>query len=76
MMEYVKLILSNPLYQTKYLVLTKLATFADNEFIVAKMISSFFFYKAKNIKGKEGNAGYQHFHLFPQCFHKPSLSGS
>ena len=28
------------------------------------------------IVGKEQNARYQHFLLFPQCFQKPSLSGS
>ena len=32
--------------------------------------------KAKNIVGKGENAGYQHFLLFPQCFQKPSVSGS
>ena len=30
----------------------------------------------ENIVGKGENAGYQHFLLFPQCFQKPSLSGS
>ena len=30
----------------------------------------------ENIVGKEENAGYQHFLLFPQCFQKVSLSGS
>ena len=24
----------------------------------------------ENIEGKGENAGYQHFHLFPQCFRK------
>ena len=30
----------------------------------------------ENIVGKGENAGYQHFHLFPQCFQKSSFSGS
>ena len=31
--------------------------------------------KVENMR-KEENPGYQHFLLFPQCFQKPSLSGS
>ena len=31
--------------------------------------------KKKNILGKEENAGYQHFLLFPQCFQKTSSMG-
>ena len=30
----------------------------------------------QNIAGKGGNAGYQHFLLFPQCFQKASFSRS
>ena len=30
----------------------------------------------ENNEGKEENAGYQHFHLFPQCFVKASFQGS
>ena len=30
----------------------------------------------ESIAGKGENAGYQHFLLFPQCFQKPSVSGS
>ena len=30
----------------------------------------------EKIAGKGENAGYQHFLLFPQCFQKPSVSGS
>ena len=30
----------------------------------------------ENNLGKGENAGYQHFFLFPQCFQKPSVSGS
>ena len=32
--------------------------------------------RVENIVGKGENAGYQHFLPFPQCFQKPSLSGS
>ena len=32
--------------------------------------------RVENIVGKGENAGYQHFLLFPQCFQKPSVSGS
>ena len=32
--------------------------------------------KTENIVGKEENAGYQHFLLFPQCFQKAFSSGS
>ena len=31
------------------------------------------FDKIENIVGKGGNAGYQHFLLFPQCFEKASF---
>ena len=31
--------------------------------------------KIENIMGKEENAGYQHFLLFPQCFQKALSSG-
>ena len=32
--------------------------------------------KVESMVGKGENAGHQHFLLFPQCFQKPSLSGS
>ena len=32
--------------------------------------------RAENIVGKGENAGYHHFLFFPQCFQKPSISGS
>ena len=31
--------------------------------------------RVENIVGKGGNAGYQHFLLFPQCFQKSGLCG-
>ena len=32
--------------------------------------------RKENIVGKEENAGYQHFLLFPQCFQNVSYAGS
>ena len=32
-------------------------------------------WRVENIVGKEENAGYQHFLLFPHCFQKASLLG-
>ena len=32
--------------------------------------------RVENIVGEGKNAGHQHFLLFPQCFQKPSFSGS
>ena len=32
--------------------------------------------RLENIVGKEENAGYQHFLLFPKCFQKTSILGS
>ena len=54
---------------------TKFKAFADNNFIVAEMLT-FVFYRLEKIPGKGENAGYQHFLLFPQCFQKASISGS
>ena len=34
-----------------------------------------FSYSAENLVGKGENAGYQHFLLFPQSFHKVSFPG-
>ena len=41
-----------------------------------KGLTNFVLLSVENIVGKGGNAGYQHFLLFPQCFQKDSLSGS
>ena len=57
----------------KILPLTKLKAFADDKFSVAKTMISVFD-GVENIAGKGGNAGYQHFLLFPQYF-KSSASG-
>ena len=51
----------------RFWALTRLNTFADNKFNVAKMLSSVFD-RVENIVGKGENAGYQHFLLFSQCF--------
>ena len=45
----------------------KLKAFADDKIIVTKDIKVVF-HRIENTVGKEENAGYQHFLLFPQCF--------
>ena len=67
--------LFNSLPNNKILFATKLKAFADDKLNVAKMLFSLFD-RVENIVGKGENAGYQHFLLFPQCFPKPSSSGS
>ena len=54
---------------------TESINFADDKLKVTKM-AKFFLDKIENIVGKEENAGYQHFLLFPQCFEKALSSGS
>ena len=54
--------------------MTKLEAFTDNNLNVTKMTISLCD-REENTVGKEENAGYQLFLLFPQCFPKPS-SGS
>ena len=53
--------------------MSKLKAFADN-FSVAKM-AKFVCDRIENIVGKEENAGYQHFLLFPPCFQKGTFPG-
>ena len=60
---------SNPLLDDKILGLPKLKAFADDKSNVTQNIKDVF-HRTKNIVGKEENAGYQHFLLFPQCFQK------
>ena len=65
------------LYQRTILILdwSKLKAFACDKINVTekvKLVSE----KVENIVGKAGNAGYQHFLLFPQCFQKASYTGS
>ena len=47
--------------------LSKFKTFADDKSKVAKMMKPAIII-VENIVGKGGNAGYQHFLLFLQCF--------
>ena len=54
---------------------SKFKAFADNDLKMAKM-ANFVFDRVENIAGKgKKNAGYQHFHLSPQCFPKAFLKG-
>ena len=48
----------------------KLKAFADDKLNTTQNIKVVF-HRIENIVGKEENAGYQHFLLFPQCFQKP-----
>ena len=64
----------NPFQDDKILGLPKLKAFVD-EFVednsnVTQNIKVVFPRIKKNIVGKEENAGYQHFLLFPQCFQR------
>ena len=59
----------NHLPDDKVLGLPKLKAFADDKLNVTQNIK-FVFHRIENIVGKEENAGYQHFLLFPQCFQK------
>ena len=43
--------------------------FADEKLNVTKKLK-FVVWRIENIVGKGENVGYQHFHLFPQYFHK------
>ena len=59
----------NPLPDDKILDLPKLKAFADDKLNVTQNIKGVF-HRIENIVGKEENAGYQHFLLFPQFFEK------
>ena len=61
--------LINPLPDDKILYLPKLKAFADDKSNVTQNIKGVF-RSIENIVGKEENAVYQHFLLFPQCFQK------
>ena len=62
------------LYQTTIILdWSKMKAFADDKIKVAKIMISVFD-SVENIVGKEENAVYQHFLLFPQCFQKASFS--
>ena len=64
----------NFLRNNKILDWSKLKAFADDKLNVAEMIISLYD-RVENIVGKGENAGYQHFLLFLQCFHKASFIG-
>ena len=53
---------------------SKLKASADDKINVTEN-SLFILRRLQNIVGKRENAHYQHFLLFPQCFHKTSLLG-
>ena len=59
----------NPLPDDKILDLSKMKVIADDKSQVIRM-AKFVLNKIENIVGKEENADYQHFLLFPQCFQK------
>ena len=59
----------NLLPDDKMFALPKLKAFADDKSNVTQNIKDLF-HRIENIVGKEESAGYQHFHLFPQCFQK------
>ena len=56
-----------PLPHDSILGLPKFKAFADDKLNVAQNVKVVF-HKIEDIVGKEENAGYQHFLLFPQCF--------
>ena len=59
----------NPLPYDKILDVTKLKAFTDDKLNFVKMTISRFD-TVENTAGKGGNAGYQHFLLFPTVFSK------
>ena len=65
----------NTLPNDKILELSKLKAFADDE-INANQKLKFDLERIENIVGKGENAGYQHFLLFPRCFHNLLFPGS
>ena len=67
--------LDNPLPDDKILGLPKLKAFTDGKSNVTQNIKVVF-HRIENIVGKEENAGYQHFPLFPHRFQKAFSSGA
>ena len=62
----------NPLPNNKILDHSKLKAFAYNKINLNQKLK-FILWIVEKIVGREENAGYQHFLLFPQCFQKASL---
>ena len=73
--SYCQLTFFNSLPNNEILDWSKLKAFADNKIDVNEQLK-FSLGGLENIVGKGENAGYQHFHLFLQCFLKLSVSGS
>ena len=65
----------NSLPNDKIVDWSKLKAFADDKRKVTEKLK-FVLGMVENIVGKRENAGYQHFLLFLQCFHKTSFSRS
>ena len=65
----------NFLPNDKILDWSKFKAFADDKINLAEKLKLVLEWMENSV-GKGENAGYQHFLLFPQCFQKPSLSGS
>ena len=65
----------NSLPDDKILGLPKMKALADDKSNVTQNIRVMF-HRIKNIVGKEENAGYQHFLLFPQRFQKAFSSSA
>ena len=61
----------NPLPNDKILAWSKLKAFADDKINMTSNLK-FVLVRVENIVGKGENAGYQHFLLFLQFFHKDS----
>ena len=59
----------NPLPDVNISDWSKLKAFTDDKLNITQIIK-FVYHRIENIAGKEENAGYQHFLLFPQCFEK------
>ena len=65
----------NSLPNNKFLDWSKLKAFVDDRTKLTEKMK-FILEMVENILGKGGNAGYQHFLLFPQYFQKTSYSRS
>ena len=65
----------NSLPKNKNSLWSKLKAFADGKINVIYRVK-LALGRVENIVGKEENAGYQHFLLFPQSFQKATFSGS
>ena len=65
----------NPLPDDKILGLPEMKAFVDDKLNVTQNVKVVF-NRIENIVGKEENAGYQYFLLFPQCFQKAFSSSA